>query len=207
MRKIIFIFCTVSFVTFAQYEEGDRVQINYNGTWYPGFVKQVKDNKFYISYDGYSASWDTWMTADKLKKAKGKKKVLSYKVGDKVYASYHYSRISGEYFSPAVITSVNKNKKGNKVHSVKWEKGKASDKKFEINELRPFEDSGLKAEQIWGTPQAKAKWDNAVDRSEKRRKKDTATKKAKCPKQKDSTNCVMAGCKWMSWKPAGERCQ
>jgi len=51
----------------AAFQAGDKVEIEYSGTWYPGSVKQVKASQFFISYDDYDSSWDEWVESERLR--------------------------------------------------------------------------------------------------------------------------------------------
>lgn len=54
---------------FAQnFKKGDAVQIEWKGQWYPGKIMEVKNNGFYISYDGYGSEWYETVPASRLKK-------------------------------------------------------------------------------------------------------------------------------------------
>ncbi len=50
------------------FEEGDKVDILFGGVWYPGVVLKVGDKGWYVHYDNYSDSWDSWVEADKLRR-------------------------------------------------------------------------------------------------------------------------------------------
>ena len=49
------------------FDAGDKVEIEYGGTWYAGQVKEVQDGRFFISYDGYDSSWDEWVESARLR--------------------------------------------------------------------------------------------------------------------------------------------
>ena len=49
------------------FQVGDPVEIEYSGTWYPGNVKEVKADQFFISYDDYDSSWDEWVESSRLR--------------------------------------------------------------------------------------------------------------------------------------------
>ncbi|WP_207494476.1 agenet domain-containing protein [Aridibaculum aurantiacum] len=53
----------------SRFSPGSKIEIDYNGTWYKGSVLEVNGDKYKIHYDGYSDSWDTWVTADKIRTA------------------------------------------------------------------------------------------------------------------------------------------
>ena len=46
---------------------GDNVSIEWQGTWWNGVVLDVDKDKFLVSYDDYSSSWDEWVDASRLK--------------------------------------------------------------------------------------------------------------------------------------------
>ena len=46
---------------------GDKVEIDYGGSWYPGQVKEIKDGQFFVGYDGYDTSWDEWVESARLR--------------------------------------------------------------------------------------------------------------------------------------------
>lgn len=47
---------------------GEAVNILWKGSWYPGKIIGVNGAQYKVHYDGYSASWDEWVTAARLKK-------------------------------------------------------------------------------------------------------------------------------------------
>ena len=49
------------------FDAGDKVEIDYGGSWYPGQVKEVKDGQFFVGYDGYDSSWDEWVESARLR--------------------------------------------------------------------------------------------------------------------------------------------
>ena len=46
---------------------GDRVEALSIGSWYAGRIVAAEANRWKVTYDGYSASADEWLTADKLR--------------------------------------------------------------------------------------------------------------------------------------------
>lgn len=70
MKKITLIiaFLVATITTFAQFNKGTKVLIDYQGQWYPGKVLEVKgQNAFLVSYDDYDASWNEEVTSSRLK--------------------------------------------------------------------------------------------------------------------------------------------
>ena len=48
------------------YREGERVQIEWHGSWFPGTIIEVNGARYKVTYDGYSSSWDEWVEAPRL---------------------------------------------------------------------------------------------------------------------------------------------
>lgn len=83
---------------------GDKVQVLWNGTWFAATVKEHKDNKWLIHYDGYGDEWDEWVGSDRMKS--------SWKKGDKVTVEWN-----GQWYT-ATILEVGEGKY--KVHYDGW---------------------------------------------------------------------------------------
>lgn len=49
------------------FEVGDAVEVNWKGSWYPAHVISVRRNRWKVHYDGYSDSWDEWVTARRIR--------------------------------------------------------------------------------------------------------------------------------------------
>lgn len=94
-----------SFAAIAQ-KAGDKIQIEHSGTWYDGKILKVEGDKYLVSYDGWSDSWDEWVGIDRIKGfAKEESKALTkFKVGDKVEVQY------GMIYEPASVIEVGENK-------------------------------------------------------------------------------------------------
>lgn len=53
-----------------QAQRGDRVEINWRGGWWAGRVLAAdRHGRYRITYDGYSADWDEWVTPARLRRA------------------------------------------------------------------------------------------------------------------------------------------
>lgn len=50
------------------YTIGQKVSIEWNGTWWDGEILDIKEDKYLISYENYSSSWDEWIDASRLRK-------------------------------------------------------------------------------------------------------------------------------------------
>lgn len=48
---------------------GDKAQVLWKSKWYPAKVLKAEENRCFIHYDGYAASWDEWVGADRIKSA------------------------------------------------------------------------------------------------------------------------------------------
>lgn len=101
---------------------GDKVQIESAGSWYPGKVLKVEDDRFYVHYDGWSDGFDEWVEADRLKFSKAAAPAGGvtgkFKVGDMVEVEY------GMIPAPAKVVEVGENKYKiayeNSLYGTKW---------------------------------------------------------------------------------------
>jgi hypothetical protein len=50
---------------------GKRVEVEWGGTWWPAEILQTKGDKSQIHYTGWDASWDEWVTKERIRPAKG----------------------------------------------------------------------------------------------------------------------------------------
>jgi hypothetical protein len=90
----------------------DAVEIQHNGTWYPGKILKTDGDKYFITYEGWSDSWDEWVTIDRLrgfktaevKEEAPKAPLTKFKVGDRVEVEY------GMVPEPATVIEVGENK-------------------------------------------------------------------------------------------------
>ena len=49
------------------YDVGDKVEIDYGGTWYPGQVKEINEAQYFVGYDGSGSNWDEWVGSERLR--------------------------------------------------------------------------------------------------------------------------------------------
>ena len=47
--------------------QAKQVQVEWNGSWYPAFVLEEKDGRFFIGYVGYGSHWNEWVGSDRIK--------------------------------------------------------------------------------------------------------------------------------------------
>ena len=50
------------------WKKGDVIQVKSSSTWYKATILEVNGSKYKIHYDGWSDSWDEWVTTDRMKK-------------------------------------------------------------------------------------------------------------------------------------------
>jgi len=49
------------------YNVGDKIMVEWKGSWWPASIIAVDGKKWKINYDGYNSSWDEWVTAERIK--------------------------------------------------------------------------------------------------------------------------------------------
>lgn len=47
--------------------QGDRVEVDWKGKWYRAQITESNANQFKVHYVGYDASWDEWVTFDRIR--------------------------------------------------------------------------------------------------------------------------------------------
>jgi hypothetical protein len=102
---------------------GEKIQINSSGSWYDGKILKVEGDKYFVTYDGWSDSWDEWVGIDRIRGFKAAPAAApgvsgKYKVGDRVEVEY------GMIPEPATVIEVGENKYhiqyDNKLFKSKW---------------------------------------------------------------------------------------
>jgi hypothetical protein len=53
------------------WKAGDKVDVNWNGSWWQGSVLSVDSGKYKVHYTGWSASWDETVDASRLRAPTG----------------------------------------------------------------------------------------------------------------------------------------
>ena len=107
MRTLLPLFFLVFTLDASAQRAGDKVQVESAGSWYPGKVLEVKDGQFFVSYDGWSETFNEWVGPDRLKAGTGEARsggLTKFKVGDKVVVEY------GMVPEPAIVIEVGENK-------------------------------------------------------------------------------------------------
>ncbi len=52
----------------ATYRPRQSVEAWHAGRWYPAHVHSASADRYFITYDGFSVSWNEWVSARRLKK-------------------------------------------------------------------------------------------------------------------------------------------
>lgn len=82
----------------------EAVEIDYNGTWYPGKVLKVEGERFYVAYDEWSETWNEWVGKERLRAIKPgdpppppqppPAPERKYAVGDRVEIQFGFSTVN-----------------------------------------------------------------------------------------------------------------
>jgi len=119
------IFLTLTLSASAQ-KAGEKIQIESSGAWYDGKIMKVEGDKYFVSYDGWSDSWDEWVGIERIRGFKTAAPATpstpgvtgKFKVGDRVEVEY------GMIPAPATVVEVGENKYhiqyDNKLYKSKW---------------------------------------------------------------------------------------
>lgn len=125
MKKILLLICLFASLSLASVAQkvNEKIQIEHNGSWYDGTILKVNadEGQYFVSYDGWSDSWNEWVGADRIKgfgKEATKAPLTKFQVGDRVEVEY------GMVPEPARIISIGENKYeieyDNKSFGKKW---------------------------------------------------------------------------------------
>ncbi|HUR65747.1 MAG TPA: Tudor-knot domain-containing protein [Chitinophagaceae bacterium] len=60
-------------IAFAEYPAGAKVQVEWNGKYYPAEIKEVKNGFHYVHYTGYNDSWNEWVMYNRINSGNSKK--------------------------------------------------------------------------------------------------------------------------------------
>jgi hypothetical protein len=52
------------------YNKGDKIEVDWNGSWYEATILEIKDQKYKIAYVGYDSNWDEWVDLKRMRKPK-----------------------------------------------------------------------------------------------------------------------------------------
>ncbi|MCC6742088.1 MAG: hypothetical protein IT452_23910 [Planctomycetia bacterium] len=53
------------------YKAGDKVEVFWGDKWWPATVLKAEEKRWFIHYDGFADSWDSWFTAEKMRARAG----------------------------------------------------------------------------------------------------------------------------------------
>lgn len=111
MKKIKILLCLLTFTVSAVQAQkvNEKIQIEYNGSWYDGKILKVNDaeKKYFITYDGWSDSWNEWVGPERIRgyaQPEPPAAPKKFKVGDRVEVEY------GMIPEPATVIEVGENK-------------------------------------------------------------------------------------------------
>lgn len=122
MRRIILAlsWCLLSISAFSQaaYRLHQKIQVKWQGSWWPAEVIEIKDNQYKIHYDNYSSNWDEWVGTDRMQATTNQRATNSnngstattdgkFSVGDKVEA---WS--AGKWYPASIVSIGSGNYKG-----------------------------------------------------------------------------------------------
>lgn len=102
--------CTLGISTMQAQKVNEAVEIESSGAWYPGKILKAEGDKYFITYEGWSDSFDEWVTVERLRNFKTaaapapSSPLTKFKVGDKVEVEY------GMVPEPATVIEVGENK-------------------------------------------------------------------------------------------------
>jgi len=67
-KILIILFFLITSLLFAlDYKQGDKVDVEYNGLYYPAEILKSANNLYFIHYTGYDSSWDEWVDIKRIK--------------------------------------------------------------------------------------------------------------------------------------------
>ncbi len=52
----------------AAWKRGDRVQVNWKGTWYAASIVAVGEGRYRVHYEGWDSSWDEWVEPERIRR-------------------------------------------------------------------------------------------------------------------------------------------
>jgi len=72
MNKSVLFFVLLFIASLFTYGQkvGDKVKVKKSGKYYTATIKQVKNSKYYVDYDGLKSSMNEWVTKDRIKPIK-----------------------------------------------------------------------------------------------------------------------------------------
>lgn len=73
------------------YSVGERVMVEWNGSWYDASILETRGNQYHITYVGHSSSWDEWVGPERIKNS-------SFSVGEDVKVEW-----KGSWFDASIL--------------------------------------------------------------------------------------------------------
>ncbi|MCB9224472.1 MAG: agenet domain-containing protein [Crocinitomicaceae bacterium] len=111
MKRLLFLILVLaSSIGAAQssFKLNDKVEVLYQGKWYPAQVIEINDGKYKVHYDGYESSWDEFVGNDRIRAVEKEETVYN-----------------GQNYAYAIDDAIEGNWQGKGT----WYKGKIAEKK------------------------------------------------------------------------------
>jgi hypothetical protein len=83
-------------IPFADFPVGSKVQVEWNGKYYPAEIKEVKNGFHYVHYTGYNDSWNEWVMYNRINA--GNKKPCTIEWQGTWYPGEMLQEKNGKYF-------------------------------------------------------------------------------------------------------------
>lgn len=71
---------------------GDQVEVEWKSAWYKAKILEVKDDQYKITYVGWDAKWDEWVTDKRIRP------LVGWKVGDELEVEW-----KGTWYASKII--------------------------------------------------------------------------------------------------------
>lgn len=109
MKRLALLITAALFIASAASAQkvNDVVEIESNGSWYPGKILKVDGERYFITYEGWDEGWNEWVGRERLRGFKTEEApamLTKFKVGDRVEVEY------GMVPEPATVIEVGENK-------------------------------------------------------------------------------------------------
>lgn len=83
-------------VSFVTYPAGTKVEVEWEGQWWPAEILEVKDNFHYIRYTGYDEYWNEWVAYERIRT--GQEKSCEVEWQGQWYPARMLQEKDGKYF-------------------------------------------------------------------------------------------------------------
>lgn len=83
-------------IYFVKHQKTAKVKVEWNKKWYKATIKDARNDFYYITYDGYDASWDEWVLYDRIRT--GKEKEVQVKESGSYYPAIILEQNNSKYY-------------------------------------------------------------------------------------------------------------